>query len=105
MAAAAAMLVWAGAALAIVSRSGTRKANVAVPRVLGLRGDDAAVNLEAVGLRFYADEHLPPFASSPKGWSMTTAQSLRGLVVAQSPKAGASVRAGSTVELSVQHRP
>jgi beta-lactam-binding protein with PASTA domain len=104
-AAATAMLVWAGAALAIVSRGGTRKADVPVPRVVGLRGDDAAVNLEAAGLRFYADEHLRAFESSPKDWSMTTTQSLRGVVVAQSPNAGASVRPGSTVELSVQHRP
>jgi beta-lactam-binding protein with PASTA domain len=105
VAAAAATLVWAGAALAIVARGGSRKADVPVPRVVGLRGDDAAVNLESVGLGFYADEHLRAFESTPKGWSMTTTQSLRGVVVAQSPNAGTKVRPGSTIELSVQHRP
>jgi beta-lactam-binding protein with PASTA domain len=101
----AAMLVWAAAALAIVSTGGSKKADVAVPRVLGLRGDDAATKLEAAGLKVNAYEHLEPSQRSSEGLSMTTKQSLAGVVVAQSPSAGISVHPGSTVELSVEHTP
>jgi beta-lactam-binding protein with PASTA domain len=104
-AAAAAMLVWTAAALAIVSTGGNKKAEVAVPRVLGLRGADVATKLEAVGLKFFADAHLRPFQSSSTSWTMTTRQSLAGVVVAQSPRAGVRVHPGSTVELSVSHQP
>ena len=104
-AAAAAMLVWTAAALAIVSTDGNKKADVAVPRVLGLSGGAAATKLEAVGLKVYAEEHLGPSESSSAGLSLTTGQSLAGMVVAQSPSAGLRVRPGSTVELSVAHKP
>jgi beta-lactam-binding protein with PASTA domain len=67
-AAVAAMLVWAAAALAIVSTGGSKKADVAVPRVLGLRGDDAATKLEAVGLKVFADAHLLPFQTESTSW-------------------------------------
>jgi beta-lactam-binding protein with PASTA domain len=102
-AAAAAMLVWAAVALAAVSAGGSKKADVAVPLVLGLRGDAAATKLEAVGLKFYAYEHLRSDQTTSTGWAMTTRQSLAGIVVAQSPSAGIKVHRGSTVELSVQH--
>lgn len=100
----AAMLVWAAAALAIVSTGGD-KADVAVPNVLGLRGDAAATKLERAGLRFFADEHLGSGQTSPTGSSMTTTQSLAGVVVAQFPSARVRVHPGSTVELSVDHTP
>jgi beta-lactam-binding protein with PASTA domain len=105
-AAAAAIVVWATVAFAIAfaATGEDKKADVAVPRVLGLRGNDAALELEAVGLRFFADEHLLPFQSSSTSLTMTTTQSLSGVVVAQSPSAGVSVRPGSTVELSVAHK-
>jgi beta-lactam-binding protein with PASTA domain len=103
-AAVAAMLVWTAAALAIVSTGGDRKTDVAVPSLLELRGDAAATKLKALGLEVYADEHLRAGQTST-GLSMTRAQSLAGVVVAQSPSAGASVRPGSTVELSVAHEP
>jgi beta-lactam-binding protein with PASTA domain len=104
-AAAAAMLVWTAAALAIVSTGESKKADVAVPRVLGLRGAEAATKLERMGLEVYAEEHLGPSESSSTGLSLTTGQSLAGVVVAQSPSAGVSVRRGSTVELSVSRNP
>jgi beta-lactam-binding protein with PASTA domain len=103
--AAAAMLVWAAVALAAVSTGGSKKADVAVPRVLGLPGGDAAKKIGAAGLKVYAYEHLQPAERSSEGLSMTTRQSLAGVVVAQSPSAGVSVHPGSTVELSVDHSP
>jgi beta-lactam-binding protein with PASTA domain len=103
----AAMLVWAATALAIVSTGANKNPmpDVAVPRVLGLRGVAAATKLEAVGLRFFADAHLLPYQNESTTWTMTTTQSLAGVVVAQSPSARVRVHPGSTVELSVAHRP
>jgi beta-lactam-binding protein with PASTA domain len=89
----------------VPAHAGQRQKHHVPGRPLDLRGDDAAANLEAAGLRFYAYKLLQPSQTSSEGLSMTTKQSLAGVVVAQSPSPGISVRVGSTVELSVEHDP
>jgi beta-lactam-binding protein with PASTA domain len=104
----ASILVWATLVVLLVDQGRGKKtelADVAVPSVIGLDGESAAVEVEGAGLTFSADQHLFPNQHTYTGWAMTTTQLLSGRVVAQSPSAGVNVHPGSTVELSVALQP
>jgi beta-lactam-binding protein with PASTA domain len=100
----ASVVIWAAVVAVLVYPRGSGKtelADVAVPSVIGLDGQSAAVEVEGAGLTFSADQYLPPNQHTYTGWAMTTTQLLAGRVVAQSPPAGVDVHPGSLVELSV----
>jgi len=85
--------------------------NVTVPHLVGLRGATAAVKLEALGLRTFANENgiedVSGSSSSRSSSTLTVAVRFPppGFVVSQSPSAGVTVQRGSTVRIAVASQP